>query len=127
MKYINWKETDPTINLAFEEYVFNQMDKNESYFLLWQNDGLSLVYNLREKRKCDFGLITVLLQVEKGIIKEISFFGDYFGNGDIKELEALFVGVKPNEVALIPVLEEIQLESYINGLDSKILIDLILY
>lgn len=43
MKYIDWKETDPQINLAFEEYVFNQMDKSESYFLLWQNDNAVIV------------------------------------------------------------------------------------
>ena len=43
MKYIDWKETDPQINLAFEEYVFNQMDQDESYFLLWQNDNAVIV------------------------------------------------------------------------------------
>jgi len=101
--------------------------KNEKYDTWEWNYGRSPIYNLRKERKCDFGLITILLQVEKGIIKEISFFGDYFGNGDIQELEALFVGIKPNEEALITLLKEIELEYYINGLDSKTLIDLILY
>jgi len=100
----------------------------EDKYATWEwNYGRSPVYNLRKERKCDFGLITILLQVEKGTIREIHFLGDYFGNGDIKELEALFVGIKLMEEALLPLLEEIEMESYINGLDSKTLIDLILY
>ncbi|HEY5557581.1 lipoate--protein ligase [Acetobacterium sp.] len=101
--------------------------KDDKYATWEWNYGRSPTYNLRKERKCDFGLITILLQVEKGKIQEIYFYGDYFGNGDVKELEALFVGVKPNEKALIPLLEGIELENYINGLDSKTLIDLILY
>ncbi|KNZ42699.1 lipoate--protein ligase [Acetobacterium bakii] len=117
-----------------QEIFLNEKDlaaieklKNEKYDTWEWNYGRSPVYNLRKERKCDFGLITILLQVDKGIIKEISFFGDYFGNGEIQELEALFVGIKPNEESLIPLLKEIELEYYINGLDSKTLIDLILY
>lgn len=34
MKQIDWKETDSEINLVFEDDVFNQMDKNESYFFM---------------------------------------------------------------------------------------------
>lgn len=101
--------------------------KDDKYATWEWNYGRSPTYNLRKERKCDFGLITILLQVEKGKIQEIYFYGDYFGNGDVKELEALFVGVKPNEKALILLLEGIELENYINGLDSKTLIDLILY
>jgi len=101
--------------------------RDEKYATWEWNYGRSPEYNLRKERKCDFGLITILLQVEKGNIQEIRIFGDYFGNGDIQELEALFVGIKPNEEALIPLLEGIELENYINGLDSKTLIDLILY
>ncbi|MGV8907250.1 MAG: lipoate--protein ligase [Acetobacterium sp.] len=100
----------------------------EDKYATWEwNYGQSPVYNQRKERKCDFGLITILLQVEKGIIKEINFYGDYFGNGNINELEALFIGIKPHQDALVLLLEEIELGSYINGLDSKTLIDLILY
>ena len=37
MKYIESNNTDPYFNLALEEYVFEQMPKDESYFMLWQN------------------------------------------------------------------------------------------
>jgi lipoate-protein ligase A len=101
--------------------------KDEKYATWEWNFGKSPRYNLRKERKCDFGLITVLMQVEKGQITELHFFGDYFGNGDIQELEAIFVGAQPTEEALSVLLESIRLSDYINGLDSKTLIDLILY
>ena len=101
--------------------------KADKYATWDWNYGKSPQYNLRKERKCDFGLITILLQVEKGEIKELHFYGDYFGNGDVQELEARFIGVNPTEEALSDVLKNIDLADYINGLDSKTLIDLILY
>lgn len=116
-----------TITLLEEEIQAIEQLKTEKYATWDWNYGKSPQYNLRKERKCDFGLITVLLQVVKGEIKEIHFYGDYFGNGDIQELEALFTGIKPTEEALLEVLKNIELADYINGLDSKTLIDLILY
>ncbi len=115
------------ITLLEEEIQAIEQLKTEKYATWDWNYGKSPRYNLRKERKCDFGLITILLQVEKGEIKEIHFYGDYFGNGDIQELETLLIGVKPTEEALSEILKEVALTDYINGLDVKTLIDLILY
>lgn len=74
------------ITLSNEEIQAIERLKTEKYATWDWNYGKSPQYNLR-KRKCDFGLITVLLQVEKGEIKDLHFYGDYFGNGDIQELK----------------------------------------
>ena len=115
------------ITLLEEEIQAIEQLKTEKYATWDWNYGKSPRYNLRKERKCDFGLITILLQVEKGEIKELHFYGDYFGNGDIQELETLLIGVKPTEEALSEILKEVVLSDYINGLDVKTLIDLILY
>ena len=115
------------ITLSNEEIQAIERLKTEKYATWDWNYGKSPQYNLRKERKCDFGLITVLLQVEKGEIKDLHFYGDYFGNGDIQELEALFIGGKPSEAALSEILINTDLADYINGLDAKTLIDLILY
>ncbi|URN83370.1 lipoate--protein ligase [Acetobacterium wieringae] len=115
------------ITLLEEEIQAIEQLKTEKYATWDWNYGKSPRYNLRKERKCDFGLITVLLQVEKGEIKELHFYGDYFGNGDIQELETLLIGVKPTEEALSEILKEVVLSDYINGLDVKTLLDLILY
>lgn len=115
------------ITLSEQEIQAIEQLKADKYATWDWNYGKSPQYNLRKERKCDFGLITILLQVEKGEIKELHFYGDYFGNGDVQELEAIFIGVNPTEEALSGVLKNIDLADYINGLDSKTLIDLILY
>lgn len=43
MVYIESASTDPYYNLALEEYVFEHMDKNQSFFMLWQNDNTIVV------------------------------------------------------------------------------------
>ena len=43
MIYISSESTDPAFNLALEQYVFDEMDKNEEYFILWQNDNTIVV------------------------------------------------------------------------------------
>ena len=41
--YIESKYTDPYHNLAFEQCVFDRLDKEHSYFLLWQNHNTIVV------------------------------------------------------------------------------------
>ncbi|MGL4548399.1 lipoate--protein ligase [Eubacterium aggregans] len=43
MRYIDSPMTDPTWNLALEEYVFDHLPKDEDYFMLWQNDNTVVV------------------------------------------------------------------------------------
>ena len=41
--YIEVTTTDPTFNLALEEYVFEKMPKDREYFLTWQNDNAIII------------------------------------------------------------------------------------
>ena len=43
MKYIHGISTDPAFNLAFEEYVFENLNPDQDYFMLWQNDNAIIV------------------------------------------------------------------------------------
>lgn len=43
MKFLESPCTDPRWNLALEQYVFEQMDRSCSYFLLWQNANTIVV------------------------------------------------------------------------------------
>ncbi|HQL40659.1 MAG TPA: lipoate--protein ligase family protein, partial [Anaerolineaceae bacterium] len=43
MKVIQWTDTDAYFNLAAEEYVFDQLDREEDYLLLWQNRNAVVV------------------------------------------------------------------------------------
>ncbi len=41
--YIETGSTDPYFNLAFEEYVFSELSRDEEYFMLWQNDNAIVI------------------------------------------------------------------------------------
>lgn len=43
MKYLEVKSTDPYLNLALENYMFEYMPSEEDYFLLWQVDNSILI------------------------------------------------------------------------------------
>ena len=43
MIFIESKSFDPHFNLAMEQFVFDDMDRSEGYFLLWQNANTIVV------------------------------------------------------------------------------------
>lgn len=43
LSYLNLRTTDPTWNLAAEQYVFEQLPKDRTYFMLWQNDNAIII------------------------------------------------------------------------------------
>ena len=43
MIYIESKNTNPFYNLALEQFVFDSLPRNESYFMLWQNHNSIIV------------------------------------------------------------------------------------
>ena len=43
LRYINLTTTDPAFNLAAEQYVFENLPKDRSYFMLWQNDNAVII------------------------------------------------------------------------------------
>lgn len=43
MTFLDVRTTDPTFNLALEQYVFDRMPRDRGYFLLWQNDNAIIV------------------------------------------------------------------------------------
>lgn len=43
MKYIDVQSTEPSFNLALEQYVFDELSENDDFFLLWQNDNAIII------------------------------------------------------------------------------------
>ena len=43
LSYLDLMTTDPSYNLAMEQYVFNCLPRDRMYFMLWQNDNAIIV------------------------------------------------------------------------------------
>ena len=63
MIYIESPSNDPYFNLSLEQYVFDNMSKNNEYFMLWQNDNAIIV----GKHQNTIGEINQEYVNEKGI------------------------------------------------------------
>ena len=77
----------------------------------------------REER-FESGLVTVSMTAKDGRIAKIRFYGDFFGNGDIEDLEKALTGVILDS-SLEDRLRELDLEEYMAGISPKELARLI--
>lgn len=85
----------------------------------WEwNYGFYKEYSVRREAKFDSGLITVDMDIEHGIISDIHLSGDFFGSGDIRDLELQLRGV-PLDGHLAKKLSELGIEKYIHGVSAE--------
>ncbi|SCI24926.1 MULTISPECIES: lipoate--protein ligase [unclassified Romboutsia] len=95
----------------------------EEKYSTWEwNFGNSPKYSLLNELKYPGGNIEFNLEVEKGFITRIKFFGDFFGKDDISTLEVLLCGVRHEEQSLRDIFSHINIDNYFLGADSDILI-----
>lgn len=92
----------------------------------WEwNYGRSPDYNERKELRFEGGTISLLLTIQKGRIQSMGIFGDFFGDGDIHELEARFTGVAMNEESVRQALDNANLTSYIQGITADDFVNLL--
>ena len=99
---------------------------SEKYSTWKWNYGNFPSYNIRNSRKYGFGIVEVMMTVKSGVIDDISIFGDFFGEQDKSELEELLKGKRHDEETIRETLSEVSLSSFISGMTSDLMADLIL-
>jgi len=95
--------------------------KEEVYSQWSWNYGASPPCNISKKRRIEgCGTIDVLLDVGKeGVIKNIAFYGDFFGNDDLRELAEILQGHHFEYGELEDIIKEIDLSRFFYNLDAK--------
>ncbi|MGL4913011.1 MAG: lipoate--protein ligase, partial [Romboutsia sp.] len=106
-----------------EEDINNINNLVQEKYNTWDwNFGLSPKYSLNNDLKYPGGNVEFSLNVEKGLIKNIKFFGDFFGKEDVSFIEETLLNVKHNENIIKEVLSNIEINSYFLGADADILV-----
>lgn len=91
-----------------------------SRFKTWEwNYSKSIDYSYKNAVKYPSGSIEYHLNVNNGIINNISLHGDFFGEKDIKELESKLIGVRHRFNNLEKALDKIIMDEYIQGVSTK--------
>ena len=109
----------PTYPLNTNDWGAIHHLSNERYSKWDWNYGSSPDFNIQKKQRFPGGEIDARLKVEKGIIKSIRFYGDFFAESDIEELEKLLIGIRYVPIEIEQVLKSVNFEQYFSGLDFK--------
>ncbi|MEI3597560.1 MULTISPECIES: lipoate--protein ligase [unclassified Oceanobacillus] len=92
----------------------------------WEwNYGKSPSFNIQESHKFPAGLVDVRLNVKKGIIEDCTIFGDFFGIGEIKDLENKLIGLRHDRKTIEAALEDFPVSHYLGKISKEDFINLI--
>lgn len=130
--------------LEFKDYLMdfiNKRDENSHFYELndkdvesinklveekystWEwNFGYSPKYSLNNELKYPGGNVEFSLDVHDGLIKDIKFFGDFFGKEDISFIENKLRNVKHNEYSIKSALEDVDINNYFLNCNIDILV-----
>lgn len=105
--------------------VIDQMVEEKYRNWDW-NYGASPRFDYTEEKRIEgLGTIEVTLSVAKGKIKEIKFYGDFFGNKSLENLEARLTGLNYKEETLAKELKALDIKQYFGAPIEADIIDLL--
>ena len=95
-------------------------------YMTWDwNYGRSPAFNIQKTEKLPVGKIDARIDVDKGRIQAIKFFGDFSGQEDVAELEMRLTGLRYDAEAVAEALSETDLEPYFGPLEKETFLKLL--
>jgi lipoate---protein ligase len=114
------------------EYVLTEDDWEKIHVLSkhryqnWDwNYGKSPNFNLQHSHRFPVGQIDIRLDVQKGQIQHCKIFGDFFGVGDVSELQQRLEGIRYERGAIEEALEGIEINHYFGNITMQDFIQLL--
>ncbi|SLK42693.1 Lipoate-protein ligase LplJ [Mycobacteroides abscessus subsp. abscessus] len=115
-----------------QEYVLTAEDwenihqlSKERYQNWDWNYGKSPKFNLQHSHRFPVGQIDVRFDVVKGIVKNCKIYGDFFGVGDVEDIEKRLIGVRYDRSELEKSLEDISIKHYFGNVTKEDFLQLI--
>lgn len=97
-----------------------------TYYQNWEwNYGKSPECNLVRSKRFPIGSIEIQLNIVDGEINQLKIFGDFFGLGEIKDVEACLIGVPYEKQALKTAIDSIDVHKYFGNIEKTDLLELI--
>lgn len=124
-EYIGREEKDKVITTLDNEEIEEIKNLVKTKYETWQwNFGQSPKYNFYNEKKLSAGTIELSIDVEKGIMKHIRIFGDFFGEGNIEDIEKALIGKKHNTEEIHRVIDNINIKNYFGNVSKQELLSL---
>ncbi|MET3557938.1 lipoate-protein ligase A [Streptococcus rupicaprae] len=108
------------------EYVLNEdelariQEIRDTKFGTWEwNFGETPEYTIERNVRYDAGKITTFAKVEKSIIESIKIYGDFFGIGDVADVEQLLIGTRYEYTDVLAKLQTIDTSHYFSRMTTE--------
>ncbi|MFD2828905.1 lipoate--protein ligase [Corticicoccus populi] len=109
-----------------EEYKLTDEDwekinkLSEEKYQTWEwNYGRNPKYNFNASHKFTAGLLDVRLDVKKGVIEHAKIFGDFFGVGEVEDIEEKLIGVQHNYEKIDEALKDVDISHYLGRITRE--------
>ncbi len=102
------------------------MEISEERYQQWDwNYGKSPKFNIQHSHRFPVGQIDVRLEVAKGKIEECKIFGDFFGVGDVEEIQKRLIGVRFSKSELENALKDVNISHYFGNITNEDFVNLL--
>ena len=98
--------------------------KNKYQTWEW-NYGKSPEYSMNKKMRTKGGSVQVIADIQKGIIRDLQFFGDFFGEKDPKDLADQLIGIRMDKSAVSEVLAKTNINDYFHNVTNEEIVNLL--
>ncbi|PAL14389.1 lipoate--protein ligase [Peribacillus simplex] len=114
------------------EYVLTDTDWekiheiSEDRYQNWEwNYGKSPKFNFQNSHRFPVGSVDIRLEVNRGIIENCKIYGDFFGVGEVADIERKLTGTRYEKEAISRVLDEIDVRHYFGNVTKEEILALI--
>ncbi|MBO0993637.1 lipoate--protein ligase [Bacillus sp. SD088] len=115
----------PEYKLTEQDWeIIHQISKERYQNWDW-NYGKSPKFNLQFSHRFPVGLIEFRLNVQKGQITDCKIFGDFFGVGDVEEVEKALTNIRYERSEIARTLEQLDIPHYFGNVAKDEIIELI--
>lgn len=122
---VDSREEVKEYKLTDEDWKKIEENSNE-YYRNWDwNYGKSPKFELVRRHRFPIGSVEFQMNVDKGQIKNIRIYGDFFGLGEISDVEERLTGIKYEPQAIGEVFDKIDIKKYFGNITKEELIHLI--
>jgi lipoate-protein ligase A len=119
------EEEVKTVDLTDDDWANIHALSKERYANWDWNYGKSPAFNMSHSERFPVGGIDVRLQVKNGVIEDAHIYGDFFGLGDVSDIEKLLVGTSYEKSAITASLGDIDVSTYLGGITKEEFLQLI--
>lgn len=114
------------------EYVLTEEDWEKIYQLSeeryrnWDwNYGKSPKFNLQHSHRFPVGQIDVRLEVNRGTIENCKIYGDFFGVGDVSDIESKLQGIRYERAEIVEAIEDVNIKQYFGNITKEEFVNLV--